>query len=186
MHLIVGLGNPGNGYRNTRHNIGFMLVDRLSLAHGFRLVNQSCGAVWAAGMIRGVEAALAKPDTYMNLSGKAVCALKDALSIPLEYIIVAHDDCDLPLGRLRIRTAGGSGGHKGVESIIAGLGTNGFPRLRLGIGRPDGQETDEYVLSRFRPADKGHVEDMLDRAASAVEAMLTEGITVSMNRYNAA
>lgn len=186
MHLIVGLGNPGNGYRDTRHNIGFMLVDRLSSAHGLRLVNESCSAVWGRGMIRGAEAALAKPDTYMNRSGNAVCGLKDALSISVESIIVAHDDCDLPLGRLRIRKAGGSGGHKGVESIIAGLGTNGFPRLRLGIGRPEAEETDEFVLSRFRPVERGQVEDMLGRAVSAVEAMLTEGIDVAMNRYNAA
>ena len=186
MHLIVGLGNPGNGYRDTRHNIGFMLVDRLSSAHGLRLVNESCSAVWGRGMIRGVEAALAKPDTYMNLSGNAVCGLKDALLVSVESIIVAYDDCDLPLGRLRIRMAGGSGGHKGVESIIAGLGTNGFPRLRLGIGRPEAQKTDEFVLSHFRTEDTGAVEDMLNRAVSAIEALLTEGIVVAMNRYNEA
>ncbi len=186
MHLIVGLGNPGNAYRDTRHNIGFMLVDRLSLAHGIRLVNESHGAAWGTGSIGGAEAALAKPGTYMNLSGKAVCALRDALSMPVESIVVAHDDCDLPLGRLRIRRGGGSGGHRGVESIIAGLGTNGFPRLRLGIGRPDGQETDEFVLGRFRPEERGQVEDMLDRAASAIEAMLTEGVASAMNRFNAA
>ncbi|MBI5810486.1 MAG: aminoacyl-tRNA hydrolase, partial [Deltaproteobacteria bacterium] len=142
-------------------------------------------SLYGRAVVAGREAILIKSRTYMNLSGDAVKEALDSNSLPSESIIVAHDDCDLPLGRIRIRKGGGSGGHRGVASVIERLGTNAFPRVRLGIGRPAEGELHGYVLSPFDPDEEGALDDMLKRATAAVEAIIKDGVGCAMNRFNA-
>lgn len=183
MFLIVGLGNPGAEYEETRHNVGFMLVDRAALSYGIRF-KRSGKAFSGRGSIKGVEAALLKPITYMNLCGEAVRAFVEANALTAESIIAVYDDCDLPLGRVRLRKNGGSGGHRGVESMARHLGTKDFKRLRLGIGRREGVDTAEYVLSPFAPDEQGALDEMLSKAIASLEVIVSEGIDSAMNRFN--
>lgn len=183
MFVIAGLGNPGAEYEDTRHNVGFMLVDRAALSYGIKL-KRSGKALCGTGTIKGVEVALLKPLTYMNLSGEAIRGFIEANAVSAESIIAAYDDCDLPLGRLRLRKNGGSGGHRGVESMIRSLGTRDFKRIRLGVGRREGVDTAEYVLSPFEPKEKGAVEEMLSRGLAALEDVVAVGIDSAMNRFN--
>jgi PTH1 family peptidyl-tRNA hydrolase len=184
-YLIVGLGNPGREYRDNRHNIGFMLIDRLAVrlnAQGMRLQSQALlvSAAW-----EGRRLLLAKPQTYMNLSGQAVQGLVRFYKLPLQNLLIAHDDLDLPLGTLRLRPGGGSGGQKGVASIIERLGTSDFPRLRLGIGRPPGRmDAAAYVLQDFSSAEQPLVSEVLNRAVDAVLTFVVEGLERAMNKYN--
>jgi PTH1 family peptidyl-tRNA hydrolase len=186
MALIVGLGNPGQEYSKHRHNIGFRVVDALARAHGFEFSRRKgAKARVAEGRIGGRPVILVKPQTFMNLSGQAVVRLSRTRGIPPESILVIYDDLDLPLGRLRLRPDGGSGGHKGMRSIIDALGTQSFPRLRVGIDRPPGQmDPADYVLHPFDDRQKPLLADAVARAVAAVELWLAEGIVAAMDEFN--
>lgn len=182
--LIVGLGNPGREYRNNRHNIGFMAVERLAAAYNIPMSRVQNRAIVGSGTIAGRPVILARPQTYMNRSGDAVGPLANYYKLEPADILVIYDELDLPFGTLRLRKGGGPGGHNGMRSIIQHLGQN-FPRLRLGIGRPPGRMPPAaYVLQDFSPADQPIVEDMLDEAVRAVETFLREGIDIAMTRHN--
>lgn len=184
--MIVGLGNPGTAYAAHRHNIGFRVVDALARAYGLRFVRQKhAQAHVAEGSICDSAIVLAKPQKYMNRSGKAVRRLVRKYGLPPDQILVVYDDLDLPLGRIRLRQVGGAGGHKGMLSIIEQLGTRDFPRLRVGIGRPPGRmDPADYVLEPFDEEDAFAVSDAVDIATSAIEVWIREGIIVAMDRYN--
>jgi PTH1 family peptidyl-tRNA hydrolase len=184
-YLIVGLGNPGAVYRYNRHNIGFMLVDRVAEQLGVKFSRLESKALLTKGEHQGRRVVLAKPQTYMNLSGQAVGSLVRFYKVPPANLLVAYDDVDLPLGTLRIRPGGGSAGQKGMSSIIDRLGTQDFPRLRLGIGRPPGRmEAADYVLQDFSSGEKDLLRLTLDRAAEAALVFVAEGLETAMNQYN--
>jgi peptidyl-tRNA hydrolase, PTH1 family len=183
--LIVGLGNPGREYAAYRHNVGFQVVDALARSHKLAFSERRGLARVARGEVCGQPVILAKPQTFMNLSGKSVGRLSRALNVPPERILVIYDDLDLPLGRLRLRAEGSSGGHKGIRSIIEALGTQAFPRLRVGIDRPPGRmDPVDYVLQPFDRDQKPFLAEAVARGAAAVECWLTEGIIVAMDRFN--
>jgi PTH1 family peptidyl-tRNA hydrolase len=183
--LIVGLGNPGREYEKTRHNIGFRCVDAIAAAYGITVVRKQARALLGDGLIADHKVLLAKPQTYMNLSGEAVRALLDFYKIPLENLLVISDDMDIPLGTLRIRQKGGTGGQKGLKSITEHLGTQEFARLRVGIGRPPGRmEPADYVLQDFESADQILVIETLDRVIKSIETWLRFGIAIMMTRHN--
>jgi len=183
--LIVGLGNPGAGYRHNRHNIGFMLVDRVAERLGVKFSRLESKALLTKGEHQGRRVVLAKPQTFMNLSGQSVGGLVRFYKVPLANLLVAYDDVDLPLGTLRIRPDGGSAGQKGMSSIIDRLGTQEFPRLRLGIGRPPGRmEAADYVLQDFSPGEIELLRLTLDRAAEAALVFVAEGLEAAMNQFN--
>lgn len=183
--LIIGLGNPGAGYRHNRHNIGFMLVDRVAERLGVKFSRLESKALLTKGEHQGRRVVLAKPQTFMNLSGQSVGGLVRFYKAPLENLLVAYDDVDLPLGTLRIRPGGGSAGQKGMASIIDRLGTQEFPRLRLGVGRPPGRmEAADYVLQDFSSGEIELLRLTLDRAAEAALVFVAEGLETAMNQYN--
>ena len=184
--LIVGLGNPGPDYAEHRHNIGFRVVEALAKAHGLSFSRcRSARAYLAGGQVRGRTVLLAKPRTFMNVSGKAVSRLSRADDIPPGRVLVVHDDLDLPFGRLRLRPEGGSGGHKGMRSIIDLLGTQGFPRLRVGIDRPPGRiDPADYVLQPFDPEQESLLLKVVETAVEAIECWLAQGIVTAMERFN--
>ncbi len=186
MWLIVGLGNPGERYARTRHNIGFRSVETLAERHGLTFRNQRANSEIAEGYIRGQRVVLVKPQTYMNLSGQAVSALRNWYKIdPARELLIIYDDLDLPFARLRLRERGSAGTHNGMRSIVAQLGTTEFPRLRVGIGQPPANmDAADYVLSRFTPEEEAVLPELLTRVADAVEVVLGEGLTTAMNRYN--
>jgi peptidyl-tRNA hydrolase, PTH1 family len=182
--VIVGLGNAGRSYQGNRHNVGFMLVDRLAAAHTISLSRVQQRSIVGDGRIAAHPAILAKPQTYMNLSGDAVGPLVKYYKIPLSNLLVVYDELDLPLGTLRLREKGGAGGHNGMRSIIHHLG-DAFPRLRLGIGRPPGRmDPAAYVLQDFSRDEAAVVNVMLDQAVQAVTTYITDGITLAMSRFN--
>ena len=186
MKLIVGLGNPGPEYEFTRHNLGFLLVDLLAQRAGCRISRSEDGALVGRGRLGDVPVVLAKPQTYMNLSGDSVKALVARHgAVPSEDLLVAVDELALPFGRIRIRPDGSAGGHNGLKSIIARLGTQAFPRLRMGIA-PDHpiQDTARFVLQSFPRGARAEVDEMLHRAADAIEAVLGDGIDRAMSQYN--
>ena len=186
LALIVGLGNPGPEYANHRHNIGFQIVQALAAAHGLSFSrHKKAKARVAEGRIGERMVVLAKPQTFMNLSGKTVGRLSREREIPPECILVVHDDLDLPLGRLRARPHGGSGGHNGLRSIIESLGSRDFARLRVGIDRPPGSiDPADYVLQPFASEDGPLVAETIQRAVQAIESWLAEGIASTMDRFN--
>ncbi len=184
LTLIVGLGNPGRSYAAHRHNVGFRCLDRLAGVHGLSFVRDQAKADLASGRIADLRVLLAKPRTYMNLSGQAVRRLARFYKIAPQDILVIYDDLDLPLGVIRLRPEGGSGGHKGMKSIIESLGTQAFPRLRIGIGRPPHEDAVDYVLSHFTLDEEIAIENACERAVAAVECFLTEGLAAAMNEYN--
>jgi len=183
-YLVVGLGNPGRKYARNRHNVGFMAVDRLAQRHGLAFARQKGRAKIAEGAIAGQRTVLARPQTYMNLSGESVARLARFFKIPSERMLVVYDDLDLPLARLRLRPDGGSGGHKGLKSIIERLGTQAFPRLRIGIGRPVHGDPVDYVLQDFAAGEWIDMDVALDRAVAAVEHWLAHGVDAAMNVFN--
>ncbi len=188
MFLIVGLGNPGIKYALTRHNVGFWVIDELAARHGCPLEKVKFQAYYAVGHVAGNRAILAKPLTYMNRSGIAVGELVRYYDVSLERLLVIYDDMDLPVGRLRLRPGGGSGGHRGMASVLSRLGMTEIPRLRLGIGRqsPAGEDRAvEHVLSRFFPDEEAAVHQAVALAADAVEVFLSRGLEEAMNRFNA-
>ena len=184
--LIVGLGNPGREFRLNRHNAGFILLDRLVEKHGLLGFSKRQGkALITTGSLGGAPVVLAKPQTFMNLSGEAVGPLVRFYDLPLERLLVCLDDIDLPLGTLRLRPEGGSAGQNGLQSIIQNLGTEAFPRLRMGVGRPSGSKAAAgYVLKDFRGEDLELFNVVLDRAVDAVETFTREGLVTAMNRFN--
>jgi PTH1 family peptidyl-tRNA hydrolase len=186
VKLIVGLGNPGREYAATRHNIGFMVVDRLAHKLGLAVEKKKFNALLGQGQIRSEKVLLAKPQTYMNLSGEAVTALLNWYKLGPADLIVIFDDLDLPPGKLRIRPEGSSGGHKGMESIILALGTDGFPRLRIGVGRPEIPDFDSanYVLSRLTAGEVKIFEEAVNLAVDAICCLVGEGLETAMNEYN--
>lgn len=183
--LIVGLGNPGPKYAANRHNVGFRCVERLGSALGASFDKRQKRASVAQGDFHGQRIVLAKPRTFMNESGQAVVPLARFYKVPVDRLLVVYDDLDLPLGTLRMRPGGGSGGHNGMRSIIEHLGTLDFPRLRIGIGRPPGaMDPAAYVLQDFSADEELVLEETLERALIAVEAWVGEGIEAAMNRCN--
>ncbi len=183
--LLVGLGNPGREYRETRHNVGFMAVDRLCASFGIKLSRLQSKALTGSGQWASHKIVLAKPQTFMNLSGQAVSSLLRFYKVPLPQLLVIHDDIDLPVGTLRIRPDGGSAGQRGLASIIQQLGTQEFPRLRIGVGRPPGQkEAADYVLKGFTSSDQELITIVLDRAVDAARIFIEHGLEMAMNQYN--
>lgn len=185
-YLIVGLGNPGQEYKNHRHNVGFQVIDHLAARHGLEFKRVQSSARIASGSVAGRPVILAKPQTYMNLSGRSVASLLKFYKIPLDNLIVAYDELDLPLATIRLRPEGGAGGHNGMRSIIQHVGRQEFARLRFGIGRPPGKmDPAAYVLQDFGADQRELVRPTYDRAADAIETWLAEGITLAMSRHNA-
>lgn len=184
-YLMIGLGNPGREYINTRHNIGFMLIDRLTIRLNARGMKMQSNAIVITAQFEERKLILAKPQTYMNLSGQSVQGLAHFYKIPLENLLVAHDDLDIPFGTIRIRPGGGPGGQRGMASTIEKLGTKEFPRLRLGIGRPPGRmDPKAYVLQDFSREDMKLLPDVLDRATDAAFEFILRGLNVAMNKFN--
>ncbi|MFS8906561.1 aminoacyl-tRNA hydrolase [Synechococcus sp. O70.2] len=186
LQLIVGLGNPGPQYANTRHNCGFMVVDQLAERWGIPLaLEKQFQGSYGEGFALGGKRRLLKPATYMNRSGEAVRAVLDWYKLDPRSVLVVYDDVDLPLGRLRLRGSGSAGGHNGMKSVIQHLGSEAFPRLRLGVGRPKGnQDMVGHVLGRFEPTEQAVLERVLRAAVEAVECCLQEGLRAAMNRFN--
>ena len=192
MRLIVGLGNPGRNYAHNRHNVGFMCLNHFARSHQIRFDKKRGKARTGMGEVVGNQVIVAKPQTYMNLSGQSVSLLIKRFNIDTGNLVVIHDDLDLPLGKIRIRQGSGSGGHKGMESIISSLGSQDFPRIRVGIGRPANESSIEiseadiiaYVLSDFAPEEERVIAQIMPKISQAILCLLTEGLTVAMNRYN--
>ncbi len=186
LQLIVGLGNPGPQYADTRHNCGFMVVDRLAQRWGIPLVlEKRFQGSYGEGFALGGKRRLLKPETYMNRSGQAVRAVLDWYKLDPAAVLVVYDDMDLPLGRLRLRGSGSAGGHNGMKSILQHVGSEALPRLRLGVGKPKGSEdVVGHVLGGFAPAEQEVLERVLDTAVEAVECCLQEGLMTAMNRFN--
>jgi PTH1 family peptidyl-tRNA hydrolase len=184
-YLIVGLGNPGRDYRATRHNVGFMVLDGLSSELGQQLTRVRFHSLMAEAKVDGRRVILAKPVTYMNLAGGSVAPLVRFYRVPLDRLLIVCDDLDLPVGTLRLRPKGGSAGHKGLRSIFESLGSQDFPRLRVGIGRPPGRmDPSDYVLRRFDPTELTEVDLALARARECCIAFVKDGIQSAMYRFN--
>lgn len=184
-YLIIGLGNPGREYKDTRHNIGFMLIDHLAGRIGARGMKVQSKAIVTSGVHDEHKLILAKPQTYMNLSGQSVQGLLHFYKIPLENLIVAHDDLDIPFGAIRIRPTGGPGGQRGMANTIELLGTKDFPRLRLGIGRPPGRmEPKDYVLQNFSKDEVKILPEILSQASDAALEFVMNGLNAAMNKFN--
>jgi PTH1 family peptidyl-tRNA hydrolase len=184
-YLIVGFGNPGRQYKCNRHNVGFMLVDNLAKRLGTTFSRMESRALVTKTTYLDKRLILAKPQTYMNLSGQAVASLVKFYKIPLENLLIAYDDVDLPLGTIRLRPVGGSAGQKGMRSTVERLGTEEFPRIRLGIDRPPGaMQAADYVLQDFSKDEIEIVNHVIDRATDATLVFVTEGLDVAMNKYN--
>jgi PTH1 family peptidyl-tRNA hydrolase len=193
LKLIIGLGNPGKTYAHNRHNIGFRCLNHLARLHSIQVKKHQCQSQTGSGRIAGVEVLLAKPKTFVNLSGEAVGPLMRRYKIKATDLIVIHDDLDLPLGKIRLRPGGSAGGHKGIKSIISALGSNDFCRIKVGIGRPTKEDgtviTDEeaivnYVLSDPAPREDDSIKSTIAQVAKAIESILTDGITAAMNKFN--
>lgn len=185
VFLIVGLGNPGRDYRETRHNIGFMVVDKFAETHAIKLGKVQNKAIIGNSLIDDKKVILAKPQTFMNLSGQAVASLARFYKVAYDHIVVVHDDVDLPFASLRMRPGGGSAGQKGVASVIQLLGTQDFPRLRMGIGRPPGQmDAAAYVLQPFSRSEIEFLPPLMEKAVDALNCFLTDGLDSAMNRFN--
>jgi len=185
FQLIVGLGNPGAAYRLTRHNIGFMVVDRLAHRHRISLDNRKFKNIFGLGKVNGRRVILAKPMTFMNMSGPSVRDLTHFFNLDKKNLLVIHDDIDLVFGRIKIKQKGGDGGHNGVKSLIEAYGSGAFARLRVGIGRPQTrQEARAYVLGRFDTNQEKLLDEVITMAQDAVETILVSGLTEGMNRFS--
>lgn len=184
-YLVVGLGNPGEEYAATRHNVGFMAVELLAQQLGLSLSRNSHEANWTSAPFGGDSIVIAKPIAFMNESGRAVKSLLKDLEVEPRLMIVVHDDIDLPLGEVRIKSDGSSGGHKGLNSIIDAIGTDDFMRARIGVGRPPGrQDPADYVLKDFSKAERGEIEFAITTAAQAIAHIVEHGVESAMNEYN--
>ncbi len=184
MKIIVGLGNPGISYRMTRHNIGFLAVDRLAKVNRTSIRTKRFKSLFGTDRIDSQQVVFVKPLTFMNRSGEAVRGVTDFFHLTAEDLIVIHDDLDLPFGRLRFKQRGGDGGHQGVRSIIERMGGNHFLRLKIGIGRPpEDMDPANYVLETFDKNEQSQLDRILDHAAEAVRVVLLEGLEKAMNRF---
>ena len=185
MFLVAGLGNPGEQYAATPHNLGFLVVDRLAARHNIRMTRKECQALIGQGNIGGKTVLLAQPQTFMNLSGVAVKPLLDKNEIPVSELILVYDDLDLPWGSIRIRPNGRPGGHNGLGDVVAKVGTQEFPRVRLGVhpGHPLSSGKD-YLLSRFTRQQNETLDSFVDLAADATESIISEGVAMSMTKFN--
>jgi len=186
MYIIVGLGNPGKEYSNTRHNIGFRVIDRIADQYRIEVSENKHKAKVGKGIIGGQKVVLVKPQTFMNLSGESIRSVIDFYKIDeKEELIVIYDDISLDVGQLRIRKKGSAGGHNGIKSIIAHLGHDTFLRIKMGVGeKPSGYDLADYVLGHFTKEENQVMEEAINNAALAVESMITEGPDTAMNRYN--
>ncbi|TMI77206.1 MAG: aminoacyl-tRNA hydrolase [Bacillati bacterium ANGP1] len=186
MKLIIGLGNPDRRYRHTRHNVGWEVIDRVGRRLGIAVDQEDGWATIGGGTVGRRRVLLAKPQTYVNLSGTAVADLRRRHRVKLEDLVVVVDDLDLPLGRLRLRPGGSHGGHNGLRSIVDALGSDAFSRLRVGIGRPpEGMVPAQFVLTPFTAEERATMDPALERAAEAIETVIREGLQAAMNRFNA-
>lgn len=185
MNLVLGLGNPGKRYERTRHNAGFLVVDRLAERRGATVERRQLGSLVESVRIGDEPVVLAKPQTFMNLSGQAAASLRGYYKVADDDIVVVHDDVDLPFGDVRVKKGGGHGGHNGLRDLQAKLGNAGFVRVRFGVGRPPaGWDTADYVLAGFSEQEAGELPEVIDRAADAVEKVVTEGPVAAMNLLN--
>lgn len=186
MYIIAGLGNPEKKYDGTRHNMGFRLADAIAEKYNFDYnLDKPHKGIIAKGSVSGEKVILAKPVTYMNLSGECLRALSDYYKVPPENVLVLYDDISMPPGKIRIRKKGSAGGHNGIKSIISHLGTENFPRIKFGVGeQPKGMDLADYVLGHFSKADELIIADSIDKVCEAVEVLLSEGIDSAMNKYN--
>jgi PTH1 family peptidyl-tRNA hydrolase len=182
VHLVVGLGNPGAKYSGNRHNVGFMAVERLSERAGGAAFRDKFSGKFTR--LSSPDAVLLEPMTFMNLSGESVQAAMQFFKVALKDVVVIHDELDLPFGELRIKQGGGAAGHNGLKSIIQHCGGEGFARIRVGIGRPRGEDVVGHVLSDFSTAERAGLPDVLDRAAEGAEAILSRGVQTAMNAFN--
>jgi len=184
LKIIVGLGNPGFQYERTRHNIGFLVVDRLAIAHHILISTKRFKSLFGKGLIDFQDVILVKPMTFMNRSGEAVSRVLQFYHSGPEDLIVIHDDLDLHFGRLRFKQRGGDGGHQGVRSIIESIGANNFLRLKVGVGRPPkGMDPASYVLGAFPLSEEDDLNRVLDQAKEAIKVMLLDGVQTAMNRF---
>ena len=191
MKLIVGLGNPGKTYAHNRHNVGFQCLNYFARLHSVHFNRRQCRARVGISKVKGEKLLLARPGTFVNLSGDSVACLVHKHNIPLSDLLVIYDDLDLPLGKIRLRHSGGSGGHKGMNSIISALGSEDFPRIRVGIGRPQAEEQSisedaivNYVLSDFSPDEEATIKPVIARVSEAIDCFLTQGIEAAMSKFN--
>lgn len=183
--LIIGLGNPGAEYRQNRHNIGFMVIDQLAQVLSIPLQRVKFKAITGTGKFEGRRVILAKPQTYMNASGESVGPLSRYFKVPLNQLMVLHDDLDIPFGSLRIRPMGGTSGQKGMKSIVEKLGSQDFPRMRIGIGRPPGRmDPADYVLQNFKNDELATRDEVLNSATAAIKLFILEGLDKAMNTFN--
>ena len=184
--LLVCLGNPGKEYANTRHNIGFLAADALERRTGVKFNKLRYRALTGEVTLGGQRVLVVKPQTYMNLSGEAVKLAGGFYKIPPERILVLYDDVSLPLGKLRIRGSGSAGGHNGIKNIIAHLGTDAFPRIKVGVGAPEGADRDlvDWVIGNFTQAQRRVVDEAIDRALDAAECVIEHGVSEAQNRFN--
>jgi len=191
MKLIVGLGNPGKTYVHNRHNVGFLCLNYFARLHSIRFDHRQCRARVSLAEVGGKQLLLAKPGTFVNISGESVACLVRKHDTILSDLLVIYDDLDLPLGKIRLRQSGGSGGHKGMNSIISALGSEDFPRIRVGIGRPQADEQSinedaivNYVLSDFSPQEEATIKPVIAKVAEAIDCFLTQGIEAAMGKFN--
>ena len=185
MYLLVGLGNPGLQYAATRHNIGFEVVERFAYENNIKLNQNKHKAIIGTGIVKGKKVMLAQPQTYMNRSGESIRALMEFYKIELENLLVIYDDTSLDLGRIRIRKKGSAGGHNGIKNTILHLGTQEFPRVKVGVGeKPPGWNLADYVLARFNKDEMDSVIDLIKKSSDAVESFIDQGIEFVMNNYN--
>jgi peptidyl-tRNA hydrolase, PTH1 family len=187
VKLIVGLGNPGPAYETTRHNAGFLVCDILGEKFGLEFSKKKFKAVYASGRFGGDSVVLLKPQTFMNLSGQAVAAAANFFQVPPGDMIVIHDDVDLPPGRIKLKLGGGSGGHKGIDSIVGEFGESDFYRLRVGVGRPENPfvDTADFVLEKMGKTEWGEFKKTSEAAADAAICLLREGLTAAQNKFHA-
>lgn len=187
MYIIVGLGNPGKEYEGTRHNVGFLVLEKLAAKENISVLEKKHKAIIGKGIVAGVKCVLAKPQTYMNLSGESVRQLIDYYKVDeTSELIVISDDISLEPGQIRIRKKGSAGGHNGLKNIIANLGHDSFIRVKMGVGeKPRGWDLVDYVLGRFSKSDREAVEEAADRAVEAIRTIIADGPDAAMNRFNA-
>lgn len=184
MKLLVGLGNPGEKYQQTRHNVGFMLAEEVASRYGISLKKKGYQGLYGVGRVASQETTILLPQTFMNVSGASVNAAYQSLGVSPGDLIVAHDDLDLPFGALRIRPEGGHGGHNGIRSICSVMGTGEFVRIKIGVGRPEHGDVTGHVLGRFSADERAVLPRLLEQVADATEEILRNGVKTAMNLYN--
>lgn len=184
MRVIVGLGNPGNQYKGTRHNVGFDVIDYLADSHNIDIHKIKHKAMIGEGMIGQEKVMLVKPQTFMNLSGRSILEILQFYKIKPEQMIIVYDDIDIEIGRLRIRTKGSAGTHNGMKSVLYEIQSDVFPRIRVGIGKPEYADLIHYVMGKFSQEDRELIDAAIKKAAEAIETIIKEGMNMAMNRYN--